>query len=83
MVTKERILEIESDRRDEMESERVTVRHGVALRAMSIYGHHQAIAFYEWARIYNMSHMTEHLQAGKLPTVEELWEKYEQQNKQS
>lgn len=37
-----------------------------------------AIAFYEWARVYNMSHMTEHLQAGKLPTVEELWEKFEQ-----
>lgn len=47
------------------------------------WGRQQSIAFYEWARVYNMSHMTEYVQAGKLPTVEELWEKYEQQNKQS
>lgn len=56
-------------------------RMDVIYLAMDGYAKQQSIAFYEWARVYNMSHMTEHLQAGKLPTVEELWEKYEQSQK--
>lgn len=79
MVTIEDILHNLPKHQGEMSD--ILFEYSDVVDGMDQWGRQQSIAFYEWARVYNMSHMTEHLQAGKLPTVEQLWEKYEQSQK--